>query len=107
VQGIYLVFGLIDGLLLIRFIIRALAANGDAGFAQAMYAVTGVVVGPFVGQFGTPQTASGAALELSTLVGLVVYAGAGWLLARAAWPVFGDSRASSVASVTSKHTWEG
>ena len=37
----------------------------------------------------------------------VVYAGAGWPLASAARPVSGDSRASSVASVTSKHTWEG
>jgi YGGT family len=104
VQAIYLLFGLIEGLLLIRFFLRALGANADAGFAQAIYAVTAVLVGPFVGLFGTPQIANGAALELSTLVALIIYAAIGWLLARAAWLIFGDSRSSNVARVTSKQT---
>jgi len=107
VQAIYLVFGLVEGLLLIRFILRALAANAEAGFAQAVYAITGVLVGPFVGLFGTPQITSGAALEVSTLIALLVYAGIGWLLARAAWLIFGDSRSSTVASVSSKQTRSG
>jgi hypothetical protein len=107
VQAIYLVFGLIEGLLLIRFFLRALAANPDAGFAQAVYAVTGVLVAPFMGLFGTPQIATGAALELSTLIALIVYAGIGWLIARAAWLIFGESRSSSVASVTRNQTRVG
>jgi hypothetical protein len=107
VQAIYLVFGVIEGLLLIRFFLRALAANADAGFAQAISAVTGVLVGPFVGLFGTPQIATGAALELSTLVALIVYAAIGWLLARAAWLIFGESRSSSIASATSEQTRVG
>ena len=94
-------------MLLIRFFLRALAANADAGFAQAIYAVTGVLVGPFIGLFGTPQIATGAALELSTLVALIVYAAIGWLLARAAWLIFGESRSSRVASVSSKQTRVG
>jgi hypothetical protein len=104
VQGIYLLFGLIEGLLLIRFLLRALAANADAGFAQAVYAITGVLVGPFNGLFATPQIATGAALEVSTLIALIVYAGVGWVLARAAWLIFGESRSSSVASASSKQT---
>ena len=107
VQAIYLVFGLIEGLLLVRFFLRALAANPDAGFAQAVYAISGVLVGPFNGLFGTPQIATGAALELSTLIALIVYAAIGWLLARAAWLMFGESRSSSVASVSSKQTRVG
>ena len=107
VQAIYLVFGLIEGLLLIRFFLRALGANADAGFAQAVYAITGVLVAPFTGLFGTPQIASGAALELSTLIALIVYAGIGWLLARAAWLIFGESRSSTVASVTRNQTRVG
>ena len=106
-QAIYLVFGVIEGLLLIRFFLRALAANADAGFSQAIYAITGVLVGPFVGLFGTPQIATGAALELSTLVAVIVYAAIGWLLARAAWLIFGDSRSSSVAHATSQQTRVG
>jgi YGGT family len=104
VQAIYLVFGVIEGLLLIRFFLRALAANSEAGFAQAVYAITGVLVAPFVGLFGTPQITTGATLEVSTLIALLVYAGVGWVLARAAWLLFGESRSSSVASSSSKQT---
>jgi hypothetical protein len=104
VQAIYLVFGMIEGLLLIRFFLRALGANAEAGFAQAIYGATSVLVAPFVGLFGTPQISAGAALELSTLVALIVYAVIGWTLARAAWLMFGESRSSSVATVSSEQT---
>jgi hypothetical protein len=103
-QAIYLVFAVIGGLLLLRFLLRALGANADAGFAQAVYAITSVFVAPFSGLFGTPQIASGAALEIPTLVALIVYAGLGWLLVKAAWLIFGESRSSTVASVSSKQT---
>jgi YGGT family len=107
VQAVYLVFAVLEALLVIRFLLRALAANADAGFAQAVYAITGVLVAPFTGLFGTPQIATGAALELSTLIALIVYGAIGWLLARAAWLMFGETRSSSVASSTSKQTRVG
>ena len=105
VQTVYLVFGVVEALLVVRFLLRALAANADAGFAQAIYAITGVLVAPFSGLFGTPQIATGAALELSTLIALIVYGAMGWLLARAAWLMFGETHSSSVASSsTTKQT---
>ena len=107
VQAIYLIFAVIEGLLLFRFFLRALAANSEAGFAQAVYAMTGVLVAPFNGLFGTPQITTGAALEVSTLVALLVYAAIGWGLARAAWLLFGESRSSSVARVSSTQTRVG
>jgi YGGT family len=107
VQPIYLLFGLIEGLLVIRFVLRALAANAEGGFAQAVYAITSVLVAPFVGLFGAPQISTGAALEVSTLIALLVYAAIGWILARAAWLIFGESRSSTVASSSSKQTRVG
>jgi hypothetical protein len=107
VRAIYLIFGLLEALLLVRFLLRALAANADTGFAQAVYAITGVLVAPFTGLFGTPQIASGAALELSTLIAVIVYGAIGWLLARAAWLMFGESRSSSVVSSTTEQTRVG
>jgi hypothetical protein len=98
------VFAVIEGLLVIRFMLRALAANAEAGFAQAIYAITSVLVAPFAGLFGTPQITTGAALEVSTLIALLVYAAIGWILARVAWLVFGENRSSSVASSSSKQT---
>jgi hypothetical protein len=96
-RAIYLIFGLIEALLLIRFVLKALGANAEAGFAQLIYGMTGPLVAPFLGLFGTPQAASGATLELHTLIGLVIYALVAWLLARAAWLVFGEGRSASVA----------
>jgi hypothetical protein len=104
VQAIYLVFGVIVALLLVRFVLRALAANAEAGFAQAIYAITGVLVAPFSDLFGTPQISTGATFEVATLIALLVYAALGWTLARAAWLFFGESRSSTVASVNSTHT---
>jgi hypothetical protein len=100
VQAVYLVFGLIEALLLIRFVLRALGANADAGFAWLIYGVTSPLVAPFVGLFGTPQVVSGQALELHTFIALLVYAAVGWLLARATWLIVGESRSAKVASVT-------
>jgi hypothetical protein len=79
VQAIYLVFGAIEGLLLIRFFLAALGANAEPGFAQAIYAVAGLLLAPFVG----------------------------WLLARAAWLILGESRSNTVASVSGEQTRVG
>jgi YGGT family len=103
-QAVYLIFGVIEVLLLIRFALKALGANAEAGFAQLMYAITGPLVAPFLGLFGTPQAASGATLELHTLIGLVVYALVAWLLARAAWLAFGEGRSASVARTDTVQT---
>jgi len=97
-RAIYFIFGLIEALLLIRFVLKALGANAEAGFAQFIYGITGPLIAPFLGLFGTPQAASGATLELHTLIALVVYALVAWLLARAAWLLFGEGRSASVAS---------
>jgi YggT family protein len=100
-RAIYLIFGLIEALLIIRFMLKALAANAEAGFAQIIYAVTGPLVAPYMGLFGTPQAASGATLELHTLIALVIYGLIAWLLVRAAWLLFGEGRSASVARTDS------
>jgi hypothetical protein len=103
-RAIYLVFGLVEALLLIRFVLKALGANAEAGFAQFIYGMTGPLVAPFLGLFGTPQAASGATLELHTLIALVIYALVAWLLARGAWLVFGEGRSARVARTDTVQT---
>ena len=53
-NGIYLLFGILEGLLGIRFVLGLLGANPAAGFAQFIYGVTGPFMAPFVGLFGQP-----------------------------------------------------
>ncbi len=104
VRAIYLVVGVVEAVLLIRFVLKALGANAEAGFAQFIYGVTGPLVAPFLGLFGTPQSASGATLELHTLIALVIYVLVAWLLAKGAWLVFGEGRSASVARTDTERT---
>jgi uncharacterized membrane protein len=103
-RAIYLIFGLIEALLVIRFVLKALGANAEAGFAQLVYGVTGPLVAPFLGLFGTPQAASAAVLEVHTLIALVIYGLIAWLLVRGAWLAFGEARTASVARTDTVQT---
>jgi len=103
-RAIYLIVGLIEALLAIRFVLKALGANPDAGFAQLIYSLTAPLVAPFVGSFGTPQAASGAVLEVHTLIALVIYALVAWLLVRGAWLIFGEGRSASAARTDWMHS---
>jgi uncharacterized membrane protein len=98
-QLIYWVFGLIEGLILIRFVLKALGANPSAGFAQFIYGITAPFVAPFVGLFGNPQ-AQGSVLELNSLIALVVYALVAWLLAKLVWILLGETRSAIHAHST-------
>jgi hypothetical protein len=99
-QLIYWIFGLIEGLLAIRFVLKALGANPQAGFAEFIYGITNVFVAPFAGLFGTPQ-ASGSILEWNTVVAMIVYALLAWLLGRLVWILAGDSRRAVTTHSTS------
>jgi hypothetical protein len=103
-RAIYLLFGVIEALLVIRFVLKALAANAEAGFAQLIYGLTAPLVAPFMGLFGTPQAATGAVLELHTLIAIVIYALVAWLVVRGAALMHGEGRSASVARTDSVQT---
>ena len=103
VQAIYLVFGIVEALLAIRLVLKALGANPDAGFAQFVYGLTAPLVAPFVGLFGTPQ-AGGSVLEIHSIVALVVYALLAWLIAKLAWLLWGETRSAVATSESTVET---
>jgi hypothetical protein len=90
-QAIYLLFGILEGLIAIRFILRLLGANPEAGFAAFIYGVTAPFLAAFVGLFGTPQY-NGSVLELHSIVAIIFYALLAWALAKLAWLLLGDTR---------------
>jgi uncharacterized protein YggT (Ycf19 family) len=92
-QLIYWVFVLIEGLIAIRLILKALGANPTAGFAQFIYGITAPLVAPFMGLFGNPAYQNNV-LELSSIVALVVYALVAWLLGKLVWILVGESRSA-------------
>jgi uncharacterized protein YggT (Ycf19 family) len=77
----WFVLGIVEALLIIRVVLKALAANPAAGFSQLIDNVTAPLVLPFQGIFPTPAT-SGSVLELSALVAIVVYALIAWGIVR-------------------------
>jgi uncharacterized membrane protein len=92
-QLIYWVFGLIEGLILIRLILKVLGANQAAGFAEFIYGITAPLVAPFMGLFNN-QAYGQSVLELSSIVALIVYALVAWLLAKLVWILVGETRSA-------------
>jgi len=82
VEVTYLVFGIIEGLLAIRLILKLLGANPHAGFANFIYGVTDFFMAPFRYLLPTIGGSSGAVLETSVVIAIIVYALIAWVLAR-------------------------
>jgi hypothetical protein len=80
-QVIYFVFGVIEALLAIRFVLLALGANEASGFVRLIYGLSRPFVLPFLGIFGEPSLGA-SVLEWASLVGIVVYALVAFGLAR-------------------------
>lgn len=81
VQLVYLIFGVIDGLLVIRLILKLLGANPTAGFSNWVYNVTAFFLTPFKNILPTIGTAQ-SQLEMSVALAILVYALLGWALGR-------------------------
>jgi hypothetical protein len=80
-QIIYLVLGILETLLIIRLVMRLLAANPSAGFSRLIYGLTGPFVAPFQGVFPTPA-ADGSVFEVATVLAIVIYILLAWCIMR-------------------------
>jgi hypothetical protein len=103
VQIVWLVFGIIEALLALRFILRLFGANEAAPFAAFIYQVSGAFLLPFAGLFATPRS-GGNALDLNALVGMIVFMLLAWLVAKIVWLLAGESRSASATVASSTHT---
>lgn len=81
-QIVWYIVGLLEVFLLLRFLLKLLGANPNAGFSQFIYGVTGLLGAPFYYVF-KPAQAQGVIFEASTLLAMAVYALAGWLIVKA------------------------
>jgi hypothetical protein len=71
-QIVYFVFGAIETLLAIRFVLLLLGANPESPFVNLIYGLSGLFVLPFQGIFGEPAF-NGSVIEWASLVGIIVY----------------------------------
>jgi hypothetical protein len=99
-QAVYLLFGVIEVLVAIRFLLRLFGADLTAPFSAAILGITAPFVAPFVGVFPN-AAASGSVFEPASLLAIVIYALAAWLIAKIIWLLF--ARDSSAVSSSSVH----
>lgn len=77
VRVVWFVFGVIEVLIAVRFVLKLLGANTTAGFVQFIYGLSGVFTAPFSTIFGAPRV-SGSVFEWSSLVAIAIYALVAW-----------------------------
>ncbi len=86
---VYFLLGVLEIILLLRFIFRLLGANPYNSFIILLYSLSGIFVGPFNGIFNDQTLGRGGSVfELSTIVAMVVYALIGWGLVSLARVIF-------------------
>jgi len=78
---IYLVFAVIDVLILIRILLKVLGANTAVPFTGFVYALTDPLLNPFRDLLPTIVTGR-SIFEMSAVIGFIVYALLGYVLAR-------------------------
>ena len=78
---VYVLFGILGGMIAIRILLKLFAANPDAGFSAFVYNITGPFLAPFLNVFATPSTHN-SIFEFSSLLGLVIYMLIGWGIVR-------------------------
>jgi hypothetical protein len=74
-QIIWYVLGFVEVMLALRFALKLLGSNPEAGFIGFVYGATTFLVAPFLSVFGATQVL-GAVFEWTTLLAMLVY----WLL---------------------------
>lgn len=77
-QIVWYIAGLLEALLVFRFLLKLFGANAGAGFTSFIYGVTQPFAGPFLSVFKITKV-SGSAFEWTTVLAMVVY----WLIAMA------------------------
>ncbi|MEO8612818.1 MAG: YggT family protein [Chloroflexota bacterium] len=95
-QLIWVIFGIIIALIAFRVVLRLIVANPANTFADFIYGVTDLFLRPFYGLVGTPTTTNGMALEISSLIAIVVYAIVAALIVTVINILFNKSRARRV-----------
>ncbi|MDB5185523.1 MAG: Membrane protein involved in colicin uptake [Candidatus Saccharibacteria bacterium] len=81
---IWLIAGIIMGLLAVRFVLSLLGANRGNAFADLVYSLSYPFAAPFFGLFGYNVQYGAARFEFETLVAILVYALLATLIAKIA-----------------------
>jgi hypothetical protein len=94
-QIIWLLFGIIEGLIAIRIVFKLIAANPESPIVSLIYKFTNLFLFPFAGMIGTPS-AGGMVLEISSILALIIYALIAWVIVKLFLVIFFRPRGPNV-----------
>jgi uncharacterized protein YggT (Ycf19 family) len=99
---IWLVLGVAIAMIGLRVVLKLIAADPANEIARFVYDSTGPLVAPFVGLAPTPSTGD-LVFETFSLVAMLVYALAAWVLVRLVWLLFEPPSAPHYRENFSRH----
>jgi YGGT family len=85
VNIVYFLFGVLELLLAVRVVLHLIGVNADNGFANFVYVLSGPFVALFASLLKNPALSTTAALEVTTIIAMLVYAIAAWIIGRLIW----------------------
>ena len=88
----YFLFSALEFLLGIRIVLRAVGANPNNLFASVIYQLSQPFANVFLSLFQNPHLGPGGLLEVTTIIGIFVYAIFGWVVAEIIWLAFSRPR---------------
>src|SRR4051812_47445311 len=88
---IWLLFGVLDALIVLRVVLKFIAANPTNDFSNFIYSVTNIFLSPFNNLIASPAIGNGV-FEISSLIALIVYTLLAWLVVRLFRLIFTPAR---------------
>ena len=73
---VYFMFGILEILLIFRFVLKLMGASSTSAFVSFIYAITGILILPFEGIFSrwfTKGVETTSVIEPATLIAIIVY----------------------------------
>jgi len=86
-QLIWLLLGILEALLALRFLFKLIGVNASNAFASFLYNLTDFFVAPFASLTRAPTT-DGMVFEFSTIIAMIVFAVVAWALERLVYILF-------------------
>jgi hypothetical protein len=89
---VYFLFGALELLLVLRVILHLIGANAGNGFANFIDVLSSPFVALFASLLQNPTLGGAAVLEITTIIAMIVWAIAAWLVGRLMWLVLSRPR---------------
>lgn len=96
-QLIWLLFGLVEGLIALRVLLKLIGANPASPFAALIYQITEFFLWSFFGLTATPQI-NNIILEIPSIIAMLVYALLTWGVIKIIWIVLYHQPTRSVTT---------